>query len=127
MRLINFRIPAAIVGFVPATIVGFALIASATIEPALAADAMELRSNEPGDLSVFSDKDFLVAGFNNGGVNQLRPKSDNTASFARITKGNWKFCDLANLQGECITLGPGDHILATLRFNDKITSFKRIR
>ncbi|MBW4422525.1 MAG: hypothetical protein KME13_25490 [Myxacorys californica WJT36-NPBG1] len=41
MRLSHFRIPAAIVGLVPTTIVGFALIANTQIEPARAA-AIEL-------------------------------------------------------------------------------------
>ncbi|MBW4443853.1 MAG: hypothetical protein KME10_22025 [Plectolyngbya sp. WJT66-NPBG17] len=41
MRLNSFRIPAAIVGLVPTTIVGFALIANTQIEPAKAA-AIEL-------------------------------------------------------------------------------------
>lgn len=41
MRLSHFRISAALVGLVPTTIVGFALLANTQIEPARAA-AMEL-------------------------------------------------------------------------------------
>lgn len=130
MRLINFRIPAATVGFVPATIVGFALIASATIEPARAADAMELYTNVPHDRSPFSPDQLRIASWNNPGTVNLSSATDNQASFVRIRAGLWRFCDGRNLargQAGCINLGTGNHDLRRRGFNDKITSFARLR
>lgn len=130
MRLNRFRIPAAIVGLVPATIAGFALIANANIEPARAADAMELYVNVPGDRSPFSPRQLRIAAWNNPGTVNLSSATNDQASFVRIRAGLWRFCDGSNLtpdQAGCINLGKGDHDLRRRGFNDKISSFAQLR
>lgn len=130
MRLNSFRIPAAIVGLIPATIAGFVVTAHANIKPARAADAMELYTNIPNDRSLFSPNQLRIAAWNAAGTVNLSSATSNQASFVRIRTGLWKFCDGFNLargQAGCINLGKGDHDLRTRGFNDKISSFARIR
>lgn len=130
MRFNSFRIPAAIVGLVPATIAGFVLIANAKIEPARAADAMELYRNIPNDRSPFSPPQLLIASRNSRELVNLSQYTNNQASFVRIRAGLWRFCDGRNLapgRAGCINLGRGDHDFRMRGFNDKISSFQRIR
>ena len=149
MRLINFRIPAAIVGFVPATIVGFALIASATIKPAMAApDAMVLFGEVPEEGNPFNGKQIAAAagegssdldvyrdanqkklswlgGFNFG-AKGLSSNADNQISSVNIRAGRWRFYNSAGWGslGGSIILGPGRWNIP-LSLNDKISSIQR--
>lgn len=135
MRLNNFRIPAAIVGLVPTTIAGFILIASTKIEPVMAApDMMEMWNHVPGDFNPFLPPQRRVGASKGSRLDMISPKNlspqnSNQASFIKITAGEWLFCDGPSLGDPCITLGRGNHDLNQVRggFNDRISSFKRIR
>ena len=63
-----------------------------------------------------------------GDVNDLGPSGMNdTASSIFISFGNWQFCQHANYQGNCFTLGPGQYFEMPAGMNDEISSFRRIR
>ena len=126
MRLINFRIPAAIVGFVPATIVGFALIASAPIEPARAA-AIELYDDVPGGNPLNGSNTLLASSNAKVGGRVNLPPNAKKPSYIRIQRGAWEVCDGPDLSGICLKLFKGNFDLTKKGFNDKILSFRRFR
>lgn len=126
MRLNRFRIPAAIVGLVPVTIVGFALIANAQIKPARAA-AIELYDDVPGE-NLLNGSNTLLA-FSNakvGGRVNL-PPNNKKPSYIKIRRGAWEVCDGPDLSGICLKLYQGNFDLTKKGFNDKILSFRRFR
>lgn len=126
MRLINFRIPAAIVGLVPATIVGFALIASATMEPARAA-AIELYDDVPGGNPLNGSNTLISSSNGKVGSRVNLPPNDKKPSYVRVKLGLWEVCDGPDQSGTCIKLSKGNIDLTQKGMNDKILSFKRLR
>jgi hypothetical protein len=67
-----------------------------------------------------------LGAFDGGGLRTLSSNANNQTSSIVINSGRWRFYNLPgwNVAGGYIDLGPGRYNLR--RFNDKISSFKRI-
>ncbi|MBI4739686.1 MAG: hypothetical protein HY785_10060 [Oscillatoriophycideae cyanobacterium NC_groundwater_1537_Pr4_S-0.65um_50_18] len=69
-----------------------------------------------------------LGSFNGGGLRTMSPRANDRLSFVRIREGVWTFYRFRywiNFPGATISLGYGDWNLASLGFDNSISSFRR--